>query len=334
VSDILRIPLSLIPVLGFLTALLALDSYKLVPLRSTIQSILLGAVAAILCLWINARILDLTNLSVISFTRYGSPIIEETAKALFVVYLIRSNRLSFMVDAAIRGFAVGAGFALAENVYYLLNLSSQNLVIWIIRGFGTAAIHPTTMVIFALVSKSLADRHGERKLWIYLPGLAGAIVLHSLFNHFVFSPVITTMFLLLILPAFIILVFDRSEKVTRRWLGLGFDTDQEILEILDTGRITDSRIGRYLEALRERLPDMVVADIFCLLRLHTELAMRAKGVLMLRQAGVPVQRDPEVKAKLAELSFLERSIGKTGLLAIRPFLRLTSHELAQLHQVK
>ena len=43
-------------------------------------------------------------------------------------------------DAAIIGFAVVSGFALLENVYYLLNVTESNLFFWIIRGFGTAII--------------------------------------------------------------------------------------------------------------------------------------------------------------------------------------------------
>lgn len=332
-SEILRISFSLIPVLGFLAALVALDSYKLVSVRTTIRNILIGIAVAVVCLFINALLIHVTGLSLAHYSRYLAPAIEELCKALFLVFLIRESRLSFMVDTAIHGFAVGAGFALAENVYYLVNIQTDNLIVWVIRGFGTAAIHPTTTVVFALISKSLTDRHGAGKFRFYLPGLGAAFALHSLFNHFVFSPVITTIFLLLILPAFTIAVFNRSEKGTQRWLGLGFDADQEVIDILDSGRITESRVGRYLESLRRRFPGYVVADLFCLLRLHTELALRAKGILMLRQAGIPIEKDPEIRAKVDEVKYLEHSIGKTGLLAIRPFLRVTGREMAQLREV-
>jgi protease PrsW len=63
---------------------------------------------------------------------------------------------------------------------------------------------------------------------------------------------------------------------------------------------------------------------------HGELAVRAKGVLMLREAGL---REPPVeaerRAKLAELAQLERAIGKTGMLALRPLMMATGKDIWQ-----
>ena len=49
-----------------------------------------------------------------------------------------------MIDAAIYGFAVGAGFAFIENIYYLHSLEHHKIVVWIIRGLGTAVMHGGT----------------------------------------------------------------------------------------------------------------------------------------------------------------------------------------------
>ena len=54
--------------------------------------------------------------------------------------------------------------------------------------------------------------------------------------------------------------------------------------------------------------------------LHVELALKAKGLLMLRESGFETAPDPELKAVFDELAYLERSIGKTGRLAILPFV--------------
>ena len=53
------------------------------------------------------------------FARYLAPLVEEALKALWIAVLLRRGRVGFLVDAAILGFAVGAGFALVENVEYL-----------------------------------------------------------------------------------------------------------------------------------------------------------------------------------------------------------------------
>ena len=59
--------------------------------------------------------------------------------------------------------------------------------------------------------------------------------------------------------------------------------------------------------------------MLCYLRLHCELALRAKGVLMLRESGFDEPPlDDELKAQIEELRYLERSLGKSGQLALRP----------------
>ena len=70
--------------------------------------------------------------------------------------------------------------------------------------------------------------------------------------------------------------------------------------------------------------------MLCLLRLHAELALRAKGILMLRESGFPVKREPEIDEKLAELEYLTKSIGKTGELSIAPVLHSSSADVWQL----
>ena len=64
---------------------------------------------------------------------------------------IRTKRpLNCSNDAAIYGFAVGTGFALVENVYYLLSLPGAPAALWIVRGFGTAVMHGGTTAILAM----------------------------------------------------------------------------------------------------------------------------------------------------------------------------------------
>ncbi|MEE9288941.1 MAG: hypothetical protein V3U69_05055, partial [Bacteroidota bacterium] len=65
--------------------------------------------------------------------------------------------------------------------------------------------------------------------------------------------------------------------------------------------------------------------------IHVELYLRAKGILLMRQTGFETAPDPETRARFEELTFLEKSIGKTGKLAIHPLLHTSSRNLWQLH---
>jgi RsiW-degrading membrane proteinase PrsW (M82 family) len=330
---VLHALLGLLPVCCFLAALVYLDSYKLVPLKWVIGVIVLGCAAAAASYPLSLVGLRWLGIEFVAYTRYVAPFIEEVLKALIVWSLIRNNRIGFLVDAAIFGFAVGAGFAIFENMYYLTVLPDMQLGTWIVRGFGTAIMHGGATAIFAVISRALLRQHASLGAKALLPGFLVAAILHSVFNHFFFAPIINTVLVLGTLPLLLVAVFDRSRKAVSDWLGAGFDADTELLELINSGEFSASKVGLYLQSLRERFDGPVVADLLCYLRLHTELSIRAKGLLMMREAGFVNKAGEETRAKLEEMKYLEDSIGATGKLAIRPFLRMSRNDLWQFYML-
>ena len=135
------------------------------------------------------------------------------------------------------------------------------------------------------------------------------------------------------LPPLLYLAFQRSEKAVGAWLGQGFDADTEMLELINSGRLSDSPVGQYLHTLKDKFHGPVVADLLCYLRLYTELALRAKGILMMRESGFEVPVDEATREKFAEMGYLETSIGRTGLLAIQPMLHMSHKDLWQLYML-
>ena len=77
----------------------------------------------------------------------------------------------------------------------------------------------------------------------------------------------------------------------------------------------------------------MVADLLCYLRLHSELALRAKGILMMRESGFDAPIDAPTREKLAEIAYLSNSIGPTGRLALMPLLHAGHRELWQLRML-
>ncbi|MEP7058753.1 MAG: PrsW family glutamic-type intramembrane protease, partial [Caldimonas sp.] len=304
----------LLPVLGFLAALLYLDSYKLVKLRAVITIVACGALVAGVSYLINGYALALVRIDMTHFSRYVAPIIEELLKGLVIVALIRSHRIGFLVDAAIFGFAVGTGFATVENLYFLHLVPDAGVGTWIVRGLGTAIMHGGATAIFAVISLAMLEREPKAAVRGLIPGFGLAVVLHSAFNHLLVSPKLATLAIVVVLPPLLYAVFQRSEKAVGDWLGQGFDADTEMLELMNSGRLSDSPVGMYLNELKSKFRGAVVADLLCYLRLYTELALRAKGILMMNESGFEVAVDEETQAKFTEMRYLESSIGKTGLL--------------------
>jgi len=313
---ILRLGLALLPVLVFLAALVWLDSFRLVRKRRVLLGLGAGALGALLSYVFNTVMLDLTGLPMMTFAVVVAPLVEEAVKGLWVAWQIRRRQVGFLIDAAILGFATGAGFAIVENLYYLRNLGEVPLLVWVVRGLGTALMHGGTTAILAVY---LQGWYGRRR---FGPAWLGAVLLaaglHAAFNRFMTAPLLATAILIVVLPVIMMLVYRRGERRLRVWLGRGFDRDCELLSLINQGQVRGSPLGRYLLSLREHFRADTVADMLCLLRLQVELAIRAKGGLILREQGLEPAPDPHLAGKLDELRWLETSVGRTGLLAMRP----------------
>jgi RsiW-degrading membrane proteinase PrsW (M82 family) len=312
--------IGLLPVAGLLAALVVLDGYKLVALRLVLLVAAAGVAVAVAAYFANGALLAATGLDFTAYSRYVGPLVEEAGKALVVVALLRMHRIGFLVDAAILGFAVGTGFAIVENVWYQVLVPDAGIATWIVRGFGTALMHGGTTAIFAMMAVTMLERAPDAKLAGLAPGFAIAVLLHAGFNHLLGWPRVSALVVLCVLPPLVYVVFRRSDRAVADWLGHGFDADASLIESIGSGRFADSHAGRYLAELRERFKGEVVADLLCYLRVHTELALRAKGLLMMRENGFEVAVDDDMRAQLGELDYLAKSIGRTGLLALHPLV--------------
>jgi len=317
------------PVVLFLGALILMDSYKLVSWRSVAAALAAGVGSALVSLLVN-RLLLQAGLNEMVLHRSVAPVVEESAKAVYLVYLIRSARVGFLVDAAIMGFAVGTGFALVENIYFAGEMAGAGLGLWLVRGLGTAVMLGSATAVVAIISKSLTDRRGSTSLLLFLPGIGLAAAVHALFNHFILTPLASAAAMVIAMPIVVGIVFERSDKATRAWLGEGLDHDMALLLMIEGGHVEDTPVGAYLASLH-RAPGPVLADMLCLLRIHLELSLRAKGILIARAAGVEIPLDEEVRANFEEMHHLERSIGKAGRMALLPLRRTSSRDLWQLH---
>ena len=318
-----EIAAALLPVVGFLIVLYTMDGFKLVPIRSVLATLAGGSCAALVSLWL-WHVLGLDGQAGNVATYYDAPLLEETLKASVVIGLMARGRVGFLVDAAVHGFSVGAGFALVENITYLQVFGTAPLALWLVRGLGTAMLHGGTTAIFGIVSRAIRDRFPRHPVSAFLPGLAAAIVIHAGFNALPFPPMILTALIMIVLPLLLLFTFDRSERAIREWMGAGMDLDLEVLQLVTSEHFTVTRFGQYLRELSERFPGVIVADMYCLLRLELELSVHARAMIMARDAGVELKGDEDLEAILAEREHLHRSIGRAGLLALRP-LQVTSH---------
>jgi len=332
-SLLAQIVLSALPVLIFLGALELIDTYQLLALRRVLRSVVVGCGVALVCYGLNTGLYASGIVSPERWARFGAPVLEELAKGLYVAWLLRSNRVGFMVDSAIAGFAVGAGFAVLENLSYIPDLSASGLAASAVRGMGTAMMHGGTTAIFGAVSSSLGEIRGSRRALVFLPGWAIAIAIHELYNQPLLSPVLAAAVVLVTLPVVIVLIFWRSEKALENWLGTKLDKDIDLLQMMSTGTFSSSHAGAYLQSLESAFTAEIVGDMVCYLQLMLELSAQAKGNLLRREMGFPVTADPELAGQLKELTWLESRIGRAGQLALAPLLGQSRRDIWEMREL-
>ena len=329
----LRGALALLPVLLFLAALWTVDSYKLVPRRMVLSTLAAGGASAIFCYAFNSLVFHYFPETQAQYARWGAPAVEELSKAAFWIFLIATARVAFLVDSAICGFAIGAGFALIENVFFLQALNDKSAAIWVLRGFGTAIMHGGVAAIAAVISAYLLESRQWRGVALYAPGLLVAIALHSIFNQGLISPVASMTVAVAGLPILLGLVFYFSEQSLRKWLGGKMDEDIDLISTIASPEFQHSRAGLYLASLSKAFPPEICGDMLSMLQLTTELSMRSKSDLLFREAGIELPPDAELAGQLTELKFLEKSIGPTGMVALRPLLAQTPRDLWEMHHL-
>jgi RsiW-degrading membrane proteinase PrsW (M82 family) len=330
---LLEAPIALLPTVAFLILLDRLDSFRLVSLHAALISLGAGGALAVIAYFANVAVMDALSIEIGTYTRYGAPVVEEVLKAGLMIYLFMRARIGFLIDAAIIGFALGTGFALVENLYYLYTFPDASVGVWIVRGFGTAMMHGGATAIFGVLAQSWTERHTKFEPALYLPGLLAAMGVHSLFNHLLGVPMIATGVMLLLVPAVLFAVFAKSEHRIHDWLIKDHADHEKLLATMSI-EFAHSEAGRFISEVADKFEGAHAADIYAYMRLHAELVLRAEEFLLARAGGDRPHVTDEDRQRFKALHALERKIGRTALLALWPHLHYSRQEMAELYELE
>ncbi|PRW62388.1 PrsW family intramembrane metalloprotease [Actinopolyspora mortivallis] len=123
-----------------------------------------------------------------------APVVEEAAKALFVIALWIRRRSEFngMVDGIVYAALTAAGFAFIENIFYfgkafaqtgLGDLSGGVVAVFVLRGLLAPFSHPlfSAMVGIGIGMATRTRNRRMRAVWPTL-GFLTAVVLHAVWN--------------------------------------------------------------------------------------------------------------------------------------------------------
>ena len=329
--------IALVPVLLLVGLFVWLDIFKLMSMAEIVLLLLLGGLAAVAAYPIAGRVIDTLPLGFSFYSRFVAPWIEEALKASALAYLFLRNRIGYKLDAVISGFAIGAGFSVVENIFYLLRFPDYPPTVWMVRGLGTALMHGATCAILAAVAHELSERSMRRAaaswrfnpLW-FAPGLAIAAGLHTLFNQFPEQPMTAMMGALIGAPVVVMALFAFGSNEAKTWLLDESADHKAALATLDAGDFPDDASGQRIAALAARSGPVAGERIHDYLATQMALVVAAEEKLL----GNAVAPRAELAAQFDRLEQLRRDIGRTGFAALDPLLPFSRNDLWEMNELR
>ena len=340
-GQIANLLVALAPVIVLLVVFERLDVFRLVSGGAVAAYAVVGAGLAALSYATNGHIMDGLPIGFTDYTRYVAPVIEEVLKALVIVALFATDRVGFKLDAAIAGFAVGAGFSTFENTYLLSIFPGASFGVWLVRGFGTAVMHGGATALFAVITHEFSEHqahhngsHTKLYPWVFLPGLLVAIAVHSAFNHLPGQPMVAMVGAMVLIPLTLLAVFAKGGATAHDWLEHDHERHAEMLADIRAGRFDDSEDGRALAALSQRFPAHIAREAREWIELQLALVLRAEEVLLAHERGERLEVGAAEHADFQRLDALGRDLGRAARYAIEPHLRFSRSDLYELHMLR
>ncbi len=338
---LLHIAIAIVPVVAVLLLYERLDAFKLVPPSTLVALIAAGAGLAAIGFLLNGGVLDSFPIQFSLYTRLWAPILEECLKAVLVIALFAGNRIGYLIDAAIMGFAIGTGFAMAENAFFLWQFTDAETAVWVVRGFGTALMHGGTTAIMASLSYLLFAprlrvseeryRFGVRP---FLPGLLAAILVHAAFNQFPDQALIAMSLMVVLVPVTLFLIFLRGESMAHHWLAIDSVTHARLVADIRSGAFANSADGAALTELATRLGPEGGKALMDYVLLNAELVARADQTLLALEEHAHVHLGPDVDEQFRRLHALERTLGRSAVHAVRQHLHVSRDDLWKMHELE
>jgi RsiW-degrading membrane proteinase PrsW (M82 family) len=194
----IALPLALAPVPLLVAAVLFIDRLEPEPRINLLFGFLWGAgIAALFAALINTAGLEYITQPALgaSAGQYisataGAPVVEETLKGLFLVWLVRWRRqeLDGPTDGIVYAAMVGLGFAMTENIGYYINALVNPVhggvqllgYTFVLRGVLSPFLHPIFTSMTG-IGAAYAASH-RRAGWALPLGWVTAVGLHAMWN--------------------------------------------------------------------------------------------------------------------------------------------------------
>jgi RsiW-degrading membrane proteinase PrsW (M82 family) len=320
-SIVLGFVIALIVPLLFLGFIHTFDVYQTGQFHIILKCLFWGGVAfapATFANWALTRFW-LTNQDAI--THFAAPIYEEIFKGLILLYLVRRAKFNYSVDGAIYGFAVGTGFAVVENFFYIYPNISVASQIAFHRVFLANLVHAFSSATIGITLGISRLETPKLRWWIPTFGLLLAIGQHMLFNNLIgreeIHPVV---FFLPVLPGilFIFYIMQHGKRQAQGWIKekLGMDNRVTRGEVALIDRLAAPDDPLY--PVVERFGIGTASKVEKLLYLQAHIGIKSKALDGLRGNDTIYKAvEAEINEMRTKMKKIQNEIGVYPMLFIR-----------------
>ena len=310
--------LSALPLALFIIFLIVMDSFKLTRWTTLVFCILAGAAMCLL-----SRLI--TRIPEVAASKLTVSSIEEIWKGLILYYLLARHKVGLLGDTSIYGSAIGAGFALVSNAFYLAAHGEVNAAHTVFLGFESAVMHIgcTSTLAMALImvhQGKFGDTRRAKVIGTLLAFIA-TVLIHYVHALEPINPIALTILLVIYFGISKRSLFRKNSKFVHEWVDAGIGNEVTLLAALRRGEFTNTEAGKYLLTVKENYTPETFFDMYCYVQNYLELSIAAKSNLILKEAGMPPVHDPENMDRLEEIRALRKRIGRTGEISLSPIVK-------------
>ena len=322
---------ALLPVAIYIFVVYRLDKFSLMSVKRLLLLVVCGMLAALACyglFLLTGRILSEST------SDWVNPVLEEAVKAIPLLVLARRKKIVFFIDSVICGAAVGGGFSILENIFYLLLGEGMSIGTVLFRGLEVALIHMGCSAIVAaglMFAVRMAERRRSRLdvkkkdvlMAVFL--LIAAPVLHVFHNAFHFNPLMQFIVVFGSMAGLLVWTYQYDGDMIHRWLDKGLDKQVGLLRSIREGQLGETKTGQFLISVKDSFPPEVFFDIICFVQLHVALSVAAKSRFMMRETGMDFPLEEEQKesylSQYREYKQLEKNLGQSARMTIAPIVK-------------
>ena len=337
---------AILPIVIYIFVVYKIDNFSLISIRHLFLQVLCGMIAALVCF----GLFQLTGM-ILSERQSDifNPVLEEIIKAVPLLWLATRKKIVFFIDSVICGAAVGGGFSILENIFYLLLGDEMGIGTVLFRSLEVALIHMGCSAIVAaslmLVTRlalrarsRLSIGKGNIAMTAFL--LLAPPILHVCHNMFHFNPLMQFVFVFGTMGGLLVWIYFYDVEMIHSWLDTGLDKQLSLLDSIKNGRLGDTTAGYFLESVKEAFPPEDFFDIICYVQLHVELSVTSRSRVMVRESGLeqdfPLTDEMKelILSQYTEYKLLEKRLGNAARMTIAPIVKYDPAEYKALEDLR